>query len=470
MRIPSAVAWLLISSSGLLAESVSTTPAGGRASTAPRPRPQPRAWREYTYDKSAWFAELDGTGLWIGSAFGGVYRWNTLTGEARNFTRVGDGLLDNTALDLAVRDGEVWVGHWWGLSHYDGAEWETYDASNSPIHGAMAVAALDGVLWVGTWDQGLFRYDGTTWTQFSVSNSGLSDDLVTSIEVDASGDLWIGAWGDGVDRFDGASWSNYSPADSGLISYFVWVRATHPTDGRVWAYCHDDSFNPQVGVAEFGGVSSWQMILPPGSGGSSADGPVASSGIHSEYIHSVVVDSAGAVWYEGSGAISRQQGTSWTLFGSIPTSLPCSLPHGGALAAGPGGVLWAATDAGLLRYDGFDFESHATSGLWDMDVPEVSVDQNGTAWMATRAGVHGVKDGLWTRYTTQNSPLFQDRIDTVAATPDGGLLVGGSQGGAAHVRDGQWTTWNTSNSGIHSDHVLAAGSSSSGAYWFGSGI
>jgi ligand-binding sensor domain-containing protein len=472
MRVVNVVATLLVTSAGLFAQSQSPSALGAREPLGTLVRPSPKAWREYTFDKSALHAEFDGTELWVGTVFGGVYRWDTTTGEHENFTRVNDGLLDNGVLDLAVHEGEVWVGHWFGLSHFDGREWVVYDQTTSPLKSAIAVEVVGDVTWVGTWDQGLFRFEGGTWTQFTKFNSGLSDNLVTSIAVDSSGDLWVGAWSGGVDRFDGTTWDNFSPANSGLISYFVWVRAAHPSDGRVWFYCHDDDFDPDVGIAVFDGVSNWELILPPGSGSGSSSfaGPTASQGIHSEYIHSVVVDAADAVWYEGSGAISRQEGSTWTLFDGITTGFDFNLPHGSAMAVSGTGELWAATGAGLLRYDGVDFVSHATTGLWDMDVAEIAVDETGTTWLATRAGVHGVKHGVWTRYTTQNSPLHQDWISTVAATPDGGLLAGGTQGGAAYVKGGQWTTWNTSSSGIHSDHILAAGASRSGAYWFGSGI
>lgn len=438
---------------------------GTRSAVSPR-------WREHTFDKTALHAEFDGETLWVGTEFGGVYRWNTLSGESRNFTRVNDELLSNTVIDLAVGKGQVWAAHWNGLSHHDGTRWQTFDASNSPLSSALALALdAQGNTWIGTGDSGLFRFDGTTWTQFSTGNSELSDDFVTSIEIDAAGALWIGVLGAGVDRFDGSTWSNFRPGNSGLFSPFVWVRATHPTDGGVWFYCHDDDFDPDVGIVQFDGVS-WQSILPPGSGSGGASsfaGPQPADGIHTEYIHSIVVDTSGSLWFQGAGAISRLTGTDWSLFDGVPSVFDFSLPHGNALAVSASGALWTATAEGIARFDGAVFEPHATPGLWDMDIADVTVDPTGAVWMATRAGLQRLVGDDWTRFTSADSPLPSDDVDAVATIPTGGVLAG-TRLGAARLEGRQWSVWTPATSGIHSDKITAVGASSSGALWFGSGI
>ncbi len=444
----------------LCAQGQVVRPARSQASASTPSPPNIQRWREEVFDKTAFHAEFAGDDLWVGTEMGGVYRWNTLTGESENFTRVNHGLGSNTVVDLVVNGEEVWAGHWDSLSYFDGQTWTSFDSSNSPLRSALALAIdFNGDTWIGTYDQGLFRFDGTTWTNFNAFNSGLSDNFVTSLEFDASGALWMGVWGKGVDRYIPGNWSHFQPSNTGsdgLLSSFVWVREAHPTDGRVWFYCHDDDFQPDVGVVTYDGAGGWSRSLPAGA-----------NSIHTEYIHSILVDRQNDVWFKGDGSISRFDGTNWKLFEGISGGFDLNLPHGNAMAAKPNGDLWTATAMGIAKFNGSTFDSHATAGLWDMDVAEVAVDAQGRGWLATREGLHVLDQGQWTRFTTQNSPLPANEVVAVATLPNGGVLLGTHQG-AVLYQGGQWTVWNTSNSGIHSNHILAVAASQSGALWFAS--
>ncbi len=427
------------------------------ADRAPVPQAS-RHWRELTYDKTSTHLAFDGEILWIGTSGGGVIRWDTGTSTYQKFTRVGAGLADNSVNDMTLEGDEPWVATNRGLSHWNGRRWRTFDGTNSPLASLVTAIAVDeaGVKWIGTYDAGLFLYDGATWTNLNTTNSGLSDDFVTSIELDAAGAAWIGAWGDGVDRFDGATWTNYDPSNSRLVSYFVHVKAAHPTDGTVWFWCDDDGFPPQVGTVRFDGTA-WQSFL------------TSNSGIHSDYIHSITIDQQDDVWFQGPSDVCRWDGTSWTLYPDVPSFFDYNFPKGKALAMRQDGELYAGTAFGFSRFDGKGFVGMATPELWDNDVDAVALTADGTLWMSTRAGLSGFGGGAWQHHTKADSPLPDDDVEALAATSGGGLLIG-TRGGAAHLKNGSWNVWTTSNSGIHANQVLAVGSGADGAAWFGSGF
>lgn len=418
-----------------------------------------RQWRSLTYDKLSSHLAFDGSLLWIGTVGGGVIRWDTATGTYVKSTRVDHGLASDFVNDMTLEHGLPWVATDRGLSHWNGVRWTTFDGSNSPLSSLVTAVDVDaaGVKWIGTYDAGLFLYDGKGWKNLSTANSGLSDDFVTSIELDASGAAWIGVWGDGVDRYDGSTWTNYDPSNSALTSYFVHVKAAHPTSGEVWFWCNDDSFFPQVGTVRYDG-SSWQSFL------------TSNSGIHSDYIHSITIDQEDQVWFQGSDAISRWDRTSWTLFPDVPSFFDYNFPKGKSLAVRDDGELWAGTAFGFARFDGQDFVGMATPELWDGHVDGVAVTPDGTLWMSTRAGLSGLSPafrGGWLRYSAATSPLPDDDVDSLAVTPSGGLLIG-TRGGAALLQSGGWTVWTTANSGIHANQILEVGVGGDGAAWFGS--
>ncbi|MBY0527384.1 MAG: hypothetical protein K2R98_28570 [Gemmataceae bacterium] len=118
-----------------------------------------------------------------------------------------------------------------------GPKWE---ALNNKATGNFIVALaqdLQGNVWVGTEDKGVFRYEpkaseGKQWTQFT-RKDGLGDDNAYAIAVDKLGRVWVGTLNHGVSVWSGANWKNYDVLD-GPIGERIFAIATCPTDGDVW--------------------------------------------------------------------------------------------------------------------------------------------------------------------------------------------------------------------------------------------
>ena len=118
-----------------------------------------------------------------------------------------------------------------------GAKWEVL---NNKATGNFIVALaqdLQGNIWVGTEDKGVFRYDpkaaeGKQWTQFN-SKNGLADDNAYAIACDKLGRVWVGTLNKGVSVYNGKDWKNYDVLD-GPTGERIFAIATCPTDGDVW--------------------------------------------------------------------------------------------------------------------------------------------------------------------------------------------------------------------------------------------
>ncbi len=139
----------------------------------------------------------DGDAMWIGSAGGGLYRFERNQLQVLNSDNVSLPSDTVTALALA-EDGSLLVGTDAGL-----AELRDGNATPIPAAGEDAIThilALPGSLWVGTASDGLFYDTGDGW-QHATAATVLPADAVTALAA-ADGGLWVGGRTGGLIRTD----------------------------------------------------------------------------------------------------------------------------------------------------------------------------------------------------------------------------------------------------------------------------
>jgi ligand-binding sensor domain-containing protein/signal transduction histidine kinase len=92
-----------------------------------------------------------------------------------------------------------------------------------------------------------------------------------------------------------------------------------------------------------------------------------------------------------------------------------------ALAQTKDGFLWLGTEAGLVRFDGIEFETYdrnSTPALPGSDIRCLLVARDGALWIGTNAGLARWKDGAVKTYTTQDG-LPGNGILALVETSDG---------------------------------------------------
>ena len=116
---------------------------------------------------------------------------------------------------------------------------------------------LQGNLWVGTEDTGVWRYNPAAeaskrWRQFTRANTGgqsepegptiaaqpagapyLGDDFAYALACDRLGRIWVGNLNHGVSVYNGQQWRNYDVL-TGPLGERVFAIKTCPVDGDVW--------------------------------------------------------------------------------------------------------------------------------------------------------------------------------------------------------------------------------------------
>jgi ligand-binding sensor domain-containing protein len=141
----------------------------------------------------------DGPGMWIGSANGGLYRFES--NQLQVLTEENVGLPSNriTAL-LVMDDGTTLVGTDAGLARFDGGIVSRVDGVPATRITALA-AAPGGTAWVGAADGGLFvAAGGQSFAPYTTPAGDAPAATVRAITVDLYGSAWIGGDSGGLAR------------------------------------------------------------------------------------------------------------------------------------------------------------------------------------------------------------------------------------------------------------------------------
>jgi ligand-binding sensor domain-containing protein/PKD repeat protein len=237
------------------------------------------------------------------------------------------------------------------------------------------------------------------------------------------------------------------------------------------------------------GTLTWRVTQPAGSyrlvDPEFATYTTANTGLTSEEVNDVVVDSEGNVWFATEpywsgeeyvgGGVSVLSGTQWITYTAANAGLPND--HVTSIAAAPNGDLWFAhdeydTSISVLRAGGsWITYTTANSGLSSENVADVAADRQGNVWFTHWEGGVSVRltSGDWITYTAANSGLASDAVWPIAVDPAGNVWFGHrGEGASVLLPDGSWRHYDTED-GLGSNYIEAITVAPNGDVWFGHG-
>jgi hypothetical protein len=149
-------------------------------------------------------------------------------------------------------DGEIWVAHFQGVSHYADGQWTTYGsellatgaAANELVYDVRV--APDGTVWVLT-SNSVASFQNDTWTVFQEGQGFNESRFFNALTVDANGRPWAAH----------STWTHYDRTSAGPLSNHVASLASD-SRGRVW-------LGTTYGLTVFDGTN-WQTFLMSNSG------------------------------------------------------------------------------------------------------------------------------------------------------------------------------------------------------------
>ena len=133
------------------------------------------------------------------------------------------------------------------------------------------------------------------------------------------------------------------------------------------------------------------------------------------------------------------------------------------------GYLWAGTELGLVRFDGFHFtvfDKTNTPELKSNVVVALLEDRRGDLWIGTLGGgLTRYSRGKFRTYTTQDG-LSSDSVQALLEDAAGDLWIGTDGSGLNRLHDGHFTVYTTA-SGLADNEVFALAQLPDGALWIG---
>jgi signal transduction histidine kinase/ligand-binding sensor domain-containing protein/CheY-like chemotaxis protein len=383
-------------------------------------------------------------GLWVGTAYHGLYGWIESNDRFANYTHV---VIDNHSLpdnyvSSMFRDsvGTFWVGTWVGGASRVDLGSGGFRRIVRPQEGQVTfsdnrVRAIvpdgAGKLWLATYG-GLNLYDPATGTTSKVyraepgNQSSLANGIVgTALAREQNGVLWIGSR-DGVMRFDPATGKFtrrtlvQGDPEANIVRYLTFDRS-----GMLW-------------IASWGGLHR----IDPHSGAIStwrrdATDPGALS---DNVVRPILEDKKGRLWvggFYGLNLFDRATGK-FRQFHHDDAD-PASLSHDEVhhLLEDSHGNLWVGTAGGINRMvEGKDgklrFVRYTTrDGLANDDVAGMLEGSDGRIWVSTSIGISCLdpRTGTWRNYGPSDGTIEGSYYDTSALrSADGTLYFGGFNG------------------------------------------
>lgn len=277
-----------------------------------------------------------GDTIWAGCE-DGVYQIDRLSGAIVKKLKSDPPIAYVKAL-LVDKSGVLYIGHFNGLTRYDGANYQTFTTKDGLPDNRVNALIFDNIgrLWAGTWGGAAFKENGGTW-QVITANDGLIDNMVNVLFRDNQGGMWFGSYvapRGGLSYLKDGKWQLFSSAD-GLphddITSIVQINS-----GDVWI---GTGFLYRGGAARFGfaanGVAIQQVLTQK-------DG-LAGGKVRSEF-----QDKDGVMWFGSEYDGLARWGTDgkWRVL-----TEKAGLPHYEVMAMlqDADGSLWMGTQNGVVR-------------------------------------------------------------------------------------------------------------------------
>jgi ligand-binding sensor domain-containing protein len=354
--------------------------------------------------------------------------------------RTDSGLPQNTVHSiLQTRDGYVWLGTDGGLVRFDGIDFVTFDAENTPQFKSDTISDLledhSGQLWIST-NAGLMSYRGGAFTAYTAAQ-GLPADTVWFSYEDHHQRLWA-ITSAGPAWFDGKVFTPLAGAQAAAPLHRQ--SLAEDTRGTLWL-----------------GGSSGVFAL-----NNTASTPrVALHLLSGVPVEAIELDRQGNVWIGTGEGLGRYAKGALAPVPTLAGKHPVTALHND----GQGGM-WVGTERGMM---------HATAeGVWlplptnglAMDrVDQLLEDSQRVLWISTERGVFRFAGGLLESFAP-DSALAVNRVLAMLEDREGNLWLGTDSAGLHLLRDQKFTTYTTSD-GLSGNFVRCVFQSGNGALWIG---
>lgn len=287
-------------------------------------------------------------------------------------------------------------------------------------------------IWIATFGAGIDVVDPATLrvTNHFESDATLTNtipgDRIGSMLRDRSGVMWVGTWGQGIARHDPSTRAfhsiRYSPTNPRGLSHPAPVRAMQMRDGTIWVGTNGN------GVDVLDANEQRTRTLLPGTAitclAESADGAryvaalngdlhrfvgdehrvfTKNDGLAGGAIRALTFGPRGELWAGAAEGLTRIDANGIKTYRHVREDPRTLSGHAvESIAFDHSGRMWVGTDAGLNVFDAErGIATRITEGLPNQWVPDLLVDSRGRLWIGTNGGACLLEswDGRNARFT-----------------------------------------------------------------------
>lgn len=308
---------------------------------------------------------FQGLELWVGTEGQGLYRY-TLPGRQLKALEYGN--LAGSKIYGLHKDceGNIWAANNQRVAYSANRQFESLDGTMKNIQAVLA--GQDGRLWVGRQD-GLYLYD-----ERKQALQLYKRENVISLYESQSGTIWAGTFGNGVYCIDPATGRERHLTEADGLS-----------NGSILDI---DGKGPFIWLATLGGVT--EFICPADVFGPE---PIQAkrfdeaSGLGTNFIYSVYLDSQGRTWFgtdgEGLSCLDKGLIRNFTQADSVPLKAVYSITEDAR------GHIWFSSGRdGVFEWDGKKFRRLSVKeGIRDMAISSLISDQKGHILIVHSSGI-----------------------------------------------------------------------------------
>lgn len=196
--------------------------------------------------------------------------------------------------------GNIWVGSYMTacFSKYDGSSWSLYELPGDIYYDDVhsIVADKNNTIWVGTHHNHLYRFDGTAVIEMDTINT-LKNRYVEALGVDSHNNILAGLFNGIVCKYDHNNWTIYDLMEMGFIdSYFSEVQdLSIDSNDNIYVTTYGE------GLIQFSD-GAWLKYCQD------------NSGIPTDYLNKLAIDSEDNVWITSGVGLIKYDGINWTLY------------------------------------------------------------------------------------------------------------------------------------------------------------